>query len=112
MRIELLGASFSIQTDEDPAYLAEVVELYRQKVSEIQRSVSTQDNLKVAILAGILTADAYLKKSGSEGATTEVGLITAQLITELEDALGEDRRSAGTDSPGEQNGQPPSDLGF
>ena len=108
MRIELLGASFSIQTDEDPAYLAKVVDLYRQKVTEIQRSVSTQDTLKVAILAGILTADAYLKKSGDEGAPAEVGLITAKLITELEEALGEENDNV---VPSAEQA-PPSDLDF
>ena len=95
MRIELLGASFDIRTDEDPAYLARVVDLYKSKVAEIQQSVSTTDSLKVAILAGILAADAYLKKGTSDDESTEASGIATRLIRELDvvlDEVTEDRR--------------------
>jgi len=88
MRIDLLGAEFNIKTDQNPEYLAEVVALYRSKVEEIQASVATSDSLKVAILAGILTADEYLKQtSKSRSANDEAERITGALIRELEDAL-------------------------
>ncbi len=98
MQIELLGTSFNVQTDEDPEYFREVVELYRSKVAEIQRSVSTSDPLKIAILAGILASDDFLKLNGThrrEG--SEARKITEALILELEAALGPDpSRPAGS----------------
>ena len=90
MRIDLLGAQFNIKTDENPEYLEEVVALYRSKIDEIRASVGTGDPLKIAILAGILTADDYLKQTGSHRTTeAEAAKITGVLITELEAALGE-----------------------
>jgi cell division protein ZapA (FtsZ GTPase activity inhibitor) len=91
MQIELLGTSFNVQTDEDPEYFREVVELYRSKVAEIQQSVSTADPLKVAILAGILAADDYLKLNGAHRREdSEARHIAESLISELEDALRPD----------------------
>ena len=91
MRIDLLGAEFNIRTDENPEYLEEVVELYRSKVDEVRASVGTTDPLRIAILAGILTADDYLKQTGSQRTSSaEATQITVGLITELEAALGEE----------------------
>jgi len=88
MRIDLLGAEFNINTDENPEYLEEVVEYYRSKVAEIRSSVGTSDPLKIAILAGILTADDVLKKTGAERTTdSEAARITGGLISELESVL-------------------------
>ena len=91
MRIELLGTSFSVQTDEDPEYFREVVEHFRSKVEEIRQSVSTTDPLKIAILAGILAADDYMKLTGAPRRDdAEARRITDTLISELEAALGDD----------------------
>ncbi len=91
MRIELLGTSFSVQTDEDPEYFREVVEHFRSKVEEIRQSVSTTDPLKIAILAGILAADDYMKLTGATRRDdAEARRITDTLISELEAALGDD----------------------
>ena len=90
MRIDLLGAEFTIKTDQDPEYLQEVVEFYRTKVEEVRRSVGTSDALKIAILAGIITADAYLKQKGEHRTSdAEARQITQTLITELDEALAD-----------------------
>jgi hypothetical protein len=72
MRIELLGTSFTIHTDEDPRRLRDIVDYYRTKVQEIQGSVSTGDPLKIAILAGLLSVDEVFKArdagAGGDGA--------------------------------------------
>lgn len=77
MRIELLGTSFTIHTDEDPRRLRDIVDYYRTKVQEIQGSVSTGDPLKIAILAGLLSVDEVFKAreadAGDEPATAEGG---------------------------------------
>jgi len=91
MRIDLLGAEFNIKTDQDPDYLAEVVQLYRSKIEEVRGSVATSDTLKIAILAGILMADDHLKLTGSSRETTdEAERIAGTLIRELEEVLTDD----------------------
>lgn len=91
MQIELLGTSFSVRTDEDPEYFREVVERFRMKISEIQRTVSTSDPLKVAILAGILATDDYMKLNGErrreDSATREITETISELEGALDDAL-------------------------
>mgnify|MGYP001146767031 CR=1 FL=1 len=90
MRIDLLGAEFTIKTDQDPEYLEEVVELYRSKVDEIRRSVGTSDTLRIAILAGIIIADDYLRHKGERRTNdAEAREITATLISELDEALAD-----------------------
>ncbi len=98
MRIDLLGAEFNIKSDEDPEYLEEVLEVYRSKIEEVRATAGTSDPLKIAILAGILTADDYLKQTGAKRTNqAEATKITVGLITELEAALGEE--SSSTTSP-------------
>jgi cell division protein ZapA (FtsZ GTPase activity inhibitor) len=88
MRIEILGTSFSVRTDEDPEYLREVVEHFRSKVQEVQATGTTSDPLKLAILAGLLTADEYLKLNGASRREDEQAkAIAQQLIGELNQVL-------------------------
>ncbi len=57
MRIELLGTSFQIQSDESPEYISKILNHYRERVSDIESSVATGDPLKKAILAALLVTD-------------------------------------------------------
>jgi len=57
MQIDLLGTSFTIQTDEDPQYVQELVDHFRTKVQEVEKRLSSRDPLKTAIVAGVLTTD-------------------------------------------------------
>ena len=88
MQIDLLGTSFRVHSDEDPEYFREVVEHFRSKIAEIPRSVSTSDPLKIAILAGILAADDFLKLNGRlRRDDSEANRITESLLSELDGAL-------------------------
>ena len=88
MRIDLLGTSFNVKTDEDEEYLREVIALFSSKVAEVQRTVSTSDPLKTAILAGVLVSDELMKLTGStRGESIEAGRIAEALIGELTDVL-------------------------
>lgn len=71
MRIELLGTSFTIHTDEDPGRLRDIIDYYRTKVQEIQGSVTTSDPLKIAILAGLLSVDEVFKTRDSTASETD-----------------------------------------
>lgn len=93
MRVELLGTSFEIRTDEDPEYVRNLVRYYEQRVRDVRGSVPTNDMLRVAILAGILLAD-ELHKSGAVGEKAqemaEADRITARLITALDAVIPDD----------------------
>lgn len=86
MRIDLLGSSFTIQSDEDPAYLQRVVDYFSGKVDEVRRSVGTSDPLKISILAGILASDECMKAK-AESLDPEVSRITNDLIARLDASL-------------------------
>ena len=92
MRIDILGTSFTIQTDEDPEYLNDLLDYLRTKIEEIRKKVDTPDNLKVAILASLLMADELFKerdkhKSIDTNQSKEAERITEQLIDQLNMAL-------------------------
>ncbi|WP_455382868.1 cell division protein ZapA [Salinispira pacifica] len=92
MRIELLGTSFTLQSDEDPDYLADLVDFYRTKIEEISRSVTTRDNLKLAILSALLITDELFKERarGSEQVDSEgkeLSRITEELIAKIDAAM-------------------------
>ncbi|MBN1243654.1 MAG: cell division protein ZapA [Spirochaetales bacterium] len=57
LRIEVLGSSFTIQTDETPDYLREVVARFTRKADEVRAASRVSDPLKVAILAGLYLVD-------------------------------------------------------
>jgi cell division protein ZapA (FtsZ GTPase activity inhibitor) len=70
LRIELLGTAFTIQTDEDPQYVQDLVDYYRTKVQEVQGRIPSNDALKIAIVAGVLTADELFRaRDRADGAT-------------------------------------------
>lgn len=96
MRIELLGTSFTLQSDEDPDYLADLIDFYRTKIEEISRSVSTRDNLKLAILSALLVTDELFKERNrsaktEEASGEEVTRIAEELIARIDEAMPEQR---------------------
>ena len=98
MRIELLGTSFSIQSDEDPAYLEKVLEYLKQKVDEVSSSVNTKDQVKIGILAALLISDELFKFKESQQPgqnlspheEDEVNEITQRLIRQIDDYIEQD----------------------
>lgn len=97
MRIELLGTSFTLQSDEDPDYLADLIDFYRTKIEEISRSVSTRDNLKLAILSALLVTDELFKERNrsaiktEDTASDEVTRIAEELIARIDAAVPEQK---------------------
>ncbi|TVR68953.1 MAG: cell division protein ZapA [Spirochaetaceae bacterium] len=90
MRIDLLGVSFQIQSDEDPEYVEEILGYYRARIREIEESVATGDPLKKAILAALLVTDELFRCRGNQGESTvtgEVEAITRRLLERIDDAL-------------------------
>jgi cell division protein ZapA len=98
MRIELLGTSFQIQSDESPEYVERILSYYRDRVSDIETSVATGDPLKKAILAALLVTDELFRERASQtpGDATipadharEIERITTSLIERIDSSLEE-----------------------
>lgn len=98
IRIELLGTSFQIQSDESPEYVTRLLTHYRARVAEIERTVPTGDALKKAILAALLVTDElYQERAGQTVPTSapgpeqlaEMERITNRIIERLDSALPE-----------------------
>jgi cell division protein ZapA len=101
MRIELLGTAFTIQTDEDPQYVQDLVDYFRTKVQDVQNRIPSNDALKIAIVAGVLTADDLFRARQQEPEPTstdthntqELEQITQRLIDVLDRSLAESEES-------------------
>jgi cell division protein ZapA (FtsZ GTPase activity inhibitor) len=71
LRLDILGTSFSITADEDPAYLEEIFSRYRAAVENTQAISGMQDPLRVAILTGFLLCDEVNKARKEAGEERE-----------------------------------------
>jgi cell division protein ZapA (FtsZ GTPase activity inhibitor) len=65
LRLDILGASFSITADEDAAYLEEILNQYRAAIENTQKISGLKDPLKIAILTGFLQSDEIQKLKNS-----------------------------------------------
>ena len=70
LRIDVLGTSVSISTDEDPDYLSMLLGKYRRTIENVQRVSGIKDPLKTAVLTGFLLSD-DLEKAGIAGRQQE-----------------------------------------
>jgi cell division protein ZapA len=91
VKIEILGTSFVVQSDEEPEYLSRIVEYYKSKVTEVRTSAPSADSLKCAILTGVIIADELFKeKQGAKSVPPdgeELSRITDRLIGRLDESL-------------------------
>ena len=99
LRLDILGTSFSITADEDPAYLEEIFNQYHAAVENTRNISGMKDPLKIAILAGFLLCDEINKirtqageereraETRKEGEALEVERRTLNLIARLDQAL-------------------------
>lgn len=84
VRVDLLGTSFAVESDEEPEYMQRLVAYYAGRVKEIERGVKTNDRLKQAILAALLVTDELFRER--RGAT-EVERATADLLHFIDKSL-------------------------
>ena len=107
-RIELLGASFTIRSDEEQAYFDDVVAYLRKRIDEtVARNVVT-DPLKVSIVVALNVVDELFKERVANGAAAEdarrAGEITTRMIAQIDRAL--DSAPATGPEPAEQGRTP------
>ena len=90
LRIDILGTSFSINADEDSAYLEKLLGRYRAMVEHTGASMGMKDPLKIAILTGFLLCDEIQKlKAGKleNPDSKEAEKLTLDLIARIDAAM-------------------------
>ena len=90
-RIELLGTSFTIRSQEDEAYFKDVVAYFRKRVEEAAGKNAIVDPLKVSILVALNVVDELFKERIASGAAAEdarqAGEVTTRMISRIDRAL-------------------------
>jgi cell division protein ZapA (FtsZ GTPase activity inhibitor) len=93
LRIDVLGASFTIQSDESAEHLERVSAYLREKVEEVKARYSFATPLTLALLAALNIADELVKeRAGRPARATSAGPkdleeIAAGLIEQIDGAL-------------------------
>jgi cell division protein ZapA len=88
-KIELLGASFVVQSTADPEYLAEITAYVRERIEEVKNRYSFVDPLKVSLLAALNIADELFKEreGRSPGLRGEISMAAQRLIDSIDEEL-------------------------
>ena len=98
VRVELLGASFAIQTDESKEYVESLLAYLGSKIETVRQSSKVDDPLKVALLAGIYLVDelyrerldasaADTRKVTDEHRDLDIAAVADRLIARIDDSL-------------------------
>ena len=97
LRIDVLGASFTIQSDESAEHLERVSAYLREKVEEVKARYSFATPLTLALLAALNIADELVKErsgrtsrvsaTATPAAPREIEEIAAGLIEQIDGAL-------------------------
>jgi cell division protein ZapA (FtsZ GTPase activity inhibitor) len=87
LHIDLLGTSFSITAGEEPEYLEEILEQYRDALEHTKEISGLTDPLKIAILTGYLLSDEVHKLKRQNLTGIEAEELTLDLIARLDEAM-------------------------
>jgi cell division protein ZapA len=96
IRVEMLGASFTIQTDESREYVESILAYLGTKVDKVSSSSHVDDPLKAAILAGVYIIDELFRERVENSVSTglsgkdhdEISAVAQRLIARIDDTLG------------------------
>ncbi len=94
LRIEILGSSFTIQSEDNLDYLRRVIQYLQDRISEVQQNYSIADPKKILILTALNLVDKILKLEQNQlklerDELREISKITEELIFKLETSIGE-----------------------
>ncbi len=90
LKIDLLGASFTIQSNESPEHLSRVAGYLRARIEEVKARYSFADPLRVALLAALNVADELFRERegrGLPGPDTELASVAQKLIDSIDESL-------------------------
>ncbi|UCF96412.1 MAG: cell division protein ZapA [Spirochaetaceae bacterium] len=91
--VNILGSSFTVQSNGNPQYLRQVVDYLEKKVDEIRQKYAgsaTQDPVKISLLAGLNVVDELFRTQEGEpagGEALELERITERLIDTIDKSL-------------------------
>ncbi len=88
-KIELLGASFVVQSTADPEYLAEITSYVRERIEEVKSRYTFADPLKISLLASLNIADELFKEreGRAPGLQGEISMAAQRLIDSIDEEL-------------------------
>ncbi|MDR1099522.1 MAG: cell division protein ZapA [Treponema sp.] len=89
LRLDILGASFSITADEDSVHLEKILERYREAVDNTQKATGLEDPLKTAILTGFMLCDDIYKLQNRKGGVNPEAEAAEHLTLSLIDRINE-----------------------
>jgi cell division protein ZapA len=90
LKIDVLGASFVIQSDESAEHLARLSTYVKEKIEEVKGRYTFADPLTVAVLAALNIADEMFKtREGRDpsGGAEEIANVAERLIKRMDDEL-------------------------
>lgn len=94
VRVELLGASFVIQTDESKEYVESLLAYLGSKIETVKAASKVDDPLKASILAGVFLVDELYRervdasvRSGLAAPEIDVEAVAERLIARIDDTL-------------------------
>ena len=90
LRVDVLGTSFVIQSDESPEHLARLSSFVKERIEEVKARYAFADPLTVAVLAALNIADDLFKaRDGREpaGPSVEIANLADRLIRRIDDEL-------------------------
>jgi len=99
LKIQLLGSSFSIQSEEDREHVEDVIEFYQRRLADVLERNTGTEPVKIALLTGLNLADELLRLrkniaagAAGEGASPEeVDSIARHLIEKIDAALDDEK---------------------
>lgn len=86
--VEILGVSFTIRTDEDPAYIQALIAELKERLSSVSSQMRIVDPLKLALITNLLTLDEMRHNDDKKAASTQE-FEAASLLASLDKRLGE-----------------------
>lgn len=90
LRIDVLGTSFVIQSDESPEHLARLSSFVKDRIEEVKARYTFADPLTVAVLAALNIADDLFKTRDGRAPSTqgsEIESVAERLISRIDDEL-------------------------
>ncbi len=90
LTIDILGASFVIQSRESPDYLSRLADYLKEKVEEVKSRYTFADPLTVALLAGLNLADELFKLRSGMGLgepEQEIAVVARRILDAMDDKL-------------------------
>lgn len=91
LKLDILGTSFTITTDEEKSYLKKVMDKYRAAVETTKSISGISDPLNVAVLTGFILCDELSKAEKQlKDESIEINKRTMKLISKIDKVLETD----------------------